>query len=202
MKIAVSVVDNNPKAEVDQRFGRARGFLIYDTDTDSYTYIDNTESDTMSHGAGINAAQKLVDAGVNVVLTGQVGPKAYDVLTTGGVEIVTGISGRAEDAIRMYLQSGSRPGPGFGGGPGMGMGFGRGFGRGLGRRFGGMMGPGGYGFYPPFPPPPPGGGFGWGGPWGFGWGPADELEYLKSWKEELQELLKEIDERIKELEES
>ncbi len=199
MKIAVSVTENSPNAEVDPRFGRARGFLIYDTDTNTYQFIDNTESDQMSHGAGINAAQKVVDAGANVVLTGQVGPKAYEVLSSAGVEIITGVSGKAEEAIKSYLEGGMKGpgGPGSGFGPGRGFGFGRGMGmgRGFGRRM--MGGPfGWFGFPPPYPP-------GWWSPWGFGygpWGPEDELEFLKEWRDEVKGLLEEIEERIKELE--
>ncbi len=224
MKIAVTVTENSPQAEVDQRFGRARGFLIYDTETDSYSYIDNSDSDQMTHGAGTNAAQKMVDEGVDVVLTGQVGPNAYEVMSSSGIEVVTGVSGKAEDAIKAYMEGKMKKnkaqgptvgvhggmGPGFGMRRGMGMGrgmggfgMGRGMGRGMRRGMGmgrGMFG--GQGF-PPFgmpfgmPPAPP-----WWGPAGwFEWDPEAELEYLKAWRDEVKGLLEEIEERIREIEE-
>ncbi len=166
MKIAVTVTENSPQSEVDQRFGRARGFLIYDTEANSYDYIDNSDSDQMTHGAGTNAAQKMVDAGVNVVLTGQVGPNAYEVMSSEGIEVITGVSGTAEEAIKAYMEgsiSGRRAsgptvgvhggmggtgsgnpsfGPGFGRGMGMGRGMGRGMGMGMGRGMGRGMGMG------------------------------------------------------------
>jgi len=40
MKIAISAESDRITGAVDTRFGRARGFIIYDTDTDGNVFID------------------------------------------------------------------------------------------------------------------------------------------------------------------
>ena len=55
---------------VDPRFGRAAGFLIVDADTMEFEYVDNGNAQTMSQGAGIQAAENVAQSGATVVLTG------------------------------------------------------------------------------------------------------------------------------------
>jgi len=85
-----------------------------------------------SGGAGIQAAQLVVDRGTNAVLTGHVGPNAYNALNAGGVSIYVGITGTVREAVNQFkagsLQATSSPtAPAH-----MGMGGGRGRGRGQG----------------------------------------------------------------------
>ncbi|UCG51437.1 MAG: NifB/NifX family molybdenum-iron cluster-binding protein [Candidatus Latescibacterota bacterium] len=90
MRIAISACADGWKERVDDRFGRAEGFFVCDTDTNETTYIDNHENVDVAHGAGTSAAQSIVNAGVRVVITGRVGPKAGSVLRAAGVRVMTG----------------------------------------------------------------------------------------------------------------
>lgn len=87
VKIAVST--NGPTLDdtVNPRFGRAPGFLIVDSQTLEFSYLDNGLSQTMSQGAGIQAAQNVAESGATVVLTGYVGPKAFTALEAANVQI-------------------------------------------------------------------------------------------------------------------
>ena len=89
IKIAVST--NGPTLDdtVNPRFGRAPGFLIVDSQTLEFSYLDNGLSQTMAQGAGIQAAQNLAGSGATVVLTGYVGPKAF----TAPTVVLTGYVG-------------------------------------------------------------------------------------------------------------
>ncbi len=100
MKIAVSAQGNTPESKVDERFGRAQGFIIYDEGT--FSYIDNVQNYQAMQGAGIQSAKTVVDSGAKVVITGHVGPKAFSVLQKAGVEIylATGLS--IKDTIEEY----------------------------------------------------------------------------------------------------
>ena len=150
MKIAVSAQGNDPKAPMDMRFGRAAGYLVHDTDTGEYRYIDNAEGVSAAQGAGIQAAQAVADAGADVVITGSFGPKAADALTQAGVRMVTCQGGSVEQVVADFKagkldtadpyvgpQTGAGMGQGMGGGAGMGMGGGRGMGGGGGQGMGG-----------------------------------------------------------------
>ncbi|MFA9393386.1 MAG: NifB/NifX family molybdenum-iron cluster-binding protein [Halodesulfovibrio sp.] len=87
IKIAIST--NGPTLDdtVNPRFGRAPGFLIVDSQSLEFTYLDNGLSQTMSQGAGIQAAQNVAGSGAQVVLTGYVGPKAFTALEAAKVQI-------------------------------------------------------------------------------------------------------------------
>lgn len=86
-KIAVTSEGPNMTDRVDPRFGRAGGFVVVDVETMASTYVDNGSSQSMSHGAGIQAAENIVNAGAGVLLTGYVGPKAFAALKAAGVQI-------------------------------------------------------------------------------------------------------------------
>lgn len=55
-----------------------------------------------SGGAGIQAAQLVVDRGTKAVLTGHVGPNAYNALNSGGVAIYVGITGTVREAVNQF----------------------------------------------------------------------------------------------------
>lgn len=87
MKVAISAASDTMEGCVDPRFGRAAGFIIYDMETGEYTYADNTKNLNAVQGAGIQAAQYVVEGSVGAVITGYCGPKAYKVLESAGVKI-------------------------------------------------------------------------------------------------------------------
>lgn len=86
-KIAVSCEEPSLDSNIDPRFGRAAGFLIVDSDTFEFSYVDNGASQAMSQGAGIQSAETVSRSGAKVVLTGYVGPKAFQALSAAGIEI-------------------------------------------------------------------------------------------------------------------
>jgi predicted DNA-binding protein (UPF0251 family)/predicted Fe-Mo cluster-binding NifX family protein len=86
-KIAVSSEGSDLDGPVDPRFGRAAGFIIVDPDTMTSEYVDNAASQGMAQGAGIQTAELMTRHGVGVVLTGYVGPKAFQALSAAGIKI-------------------------------------------------------------------------------------------------------------------
>ena len=90
MKICVSASSNSLDANVDSRFGRCPYFVIIDSETMEFDLVPN-DSTNAAHGAGIQAAQTVVNKGVKVVITGNVGPNAFQVLSTTGIKVLTGV---------------------------------------------------------------------------------------------------------------
>jgi predicted DNA-binding protein (UPF0251 family)/predicted Fe-Mo cluster-binding NifX family protein len=86
-KIAITSEGPTLDDAVDPRFGRAAGFIVVDPQTLDFEYIDNGASQTMAQGAGIQAAENVVRAGANVLLTGYVGPKAFLALEAGNIKV-------------------------------------------------------------------------------------------------------------------
>lgn len=112
MKIAISATGPGLDAEVDPRFGRCPYFTIIDTDTMQYETVENGGS-LAGGGAGISSAQTISDKGVQAVLTGNCGPNAFQVLSSAGIEVLVGITGKVQDAVRDYkagkYQASSQP---------------------------------------------------------------------------------------------
>jgi len=185
MKIAISATGPTLDADVDPRFGRCQHFIIADTETLQFEVVENSSA-AASGGAGISAAQTIVGKEVKAVLTGNCGPNAYEVLSSAGIQVVTGVSGKIKDAIESYksgkFQSSSQPN--VAGHFGTGASFGSGGGMGMGRGMGGM---GSRGMPPMGTVPQP-------------QNPQQELELLKAQSQMLAKQMEEIQSRIKELE--
>jgi predicted Fe-Mo cluster-binding NifX family protein len=103
MKICVTSIGNNLDSDVDPRFGRCKYFLIIDTDSMNVTSISN-ESMMASGGAGIQAAQMVAKAGAETVITGNIGPNAFQTLKAAGIKIITGVNGKIKDAVERFNQ--------------------------------------------------------------------------------------------------
>jgi predicted Fe-Mo cluster-binding NifX family protein len=104
MKICVSASSDSIDSNMDPRFGRCQYFVIVDSETMEFSAISN-DSTNATHGAGIQAAQTVANMGVKVVITGNVGPNAFNVLSATGIKIVTGASGSVREAVEKYKGS-------------------------------------------------------------------------------------------------
>jgi predicted Fe-Mo cluster-binding NifX family protein len=141
MKIAISSNGENLDAQLDPRFGRCQFFVFVESESMDFEAIQNESVNTMG-GAGIQAAQNVANQKAEVVLTGNIGPNAFQTLSAAGVKIYTGISGTVKEAVEKFNKGelkettsanvGSHFGAGGGGGGGMGGGRGMGQGRGRG----------------------------------------------------------------------
>ena len=80
MKLAVTSDGSDATSRMASRFGRARYFIIYDVDSGEMEAVDNAQNLDAPQGAGIQAARNVADAGVQAVITGNVGPRAFAAL--------------------------------------------------------------------------------------------------------------------------
>ncbi|GAB7021924.1 NifB/NifX family molybdenum-iron cluster-binding protein [Salidesulfovibrio brasiliensis] len=109
MKIAISSSGNTLESTLDSRFGRAAGFIVYDTDSGNFEYKDNTQNLNAAQGAGIQSAQNVADTGAEAVITGHVGPKAFRALDQAKIRIYLAESGTVADAVERFKSGAMQP---------------------------------------------------------------------------------------------
>lgn len=138
MRIAATTSGGGLEDIITPQFGRAMSFTIveYDEEIKDVEIVKNMAVSQPS-GAGIAASQLLIDKDVEVLLTGNVGPKAMAVLKSAGIRVFRADGLKVKDAVEMFvkgkLEEISVPTGGMGRGMGMGRGKGMG-GRGFGWR--------------------------------------------------------------------
>jgi len=119
MKVCITSSGRDLEAPMDRSFGRAAYFLFVDPETLS---VDAVENRPGAHGAGVQAAQTVTQHGARVVVTGSMGPNAFQGLSAAGIEVYVGASGTVKDALDAHrsgqLESAQAPtGRAHGGGP-------------------------------------------------------------------------------------
>ena len=109
MKIAVTSYGEEMESTMDKSFGRAKWFVLVDSETGAYEAHSNRQNIDATQGAGIQAAQNVANLGAEAVLTGNVGPNAFKVLNAAGIRIFIVKGDRTvEEAVREW-KAGSLP---------------------------------------------------------------------------------------------
>jgi len=105
MKVAISATGNTLSASVDRVFGRCAWFLFVDSETMACEAQENKNADAAS-GAGTSCAQLVLEREVDAVISGQVGPNAYEALKQGEVKIfIVPQDSSVREAINKYKQN-------------------------------------------------------------------------------------------------
>lgn len=99
MKIAVSADGGSLESRIDQRFGRARFFVVYDTESGELEAHSNQVNLDAAQGAGIQSAQNVAAFGADAVVTGHVGPNAFRALSAAGIVVYTKLEGTVGEAV-------------------------------------------------------------------------------------------------------
>ena len=99
MTVCITSTGRDLEASVHRSFGRAAYFLFVDPKA---LTVDAVENRPGAHGAGVQAAQTVVDRGARAVITGSVGPNAFQGLSAAGVEIYVGAEGTVREALDAY----------------------------------------------------------------------------------------------------
>ncbi len=101
MKIAVSSQGRELSSKVDPRFGRASCFIVFDTNDNSHEIVENDQNLNATQGAGIQAAEIISRKNVDIVVSGNFGPKAFRALEAAGIKAALCSSGTVSEAIEL-----------------------------------------------------------------------------------------------------
>ncbi len=102
MKVALPVDDQSLETTVCMSFGRAPYFMLYETETKEHSFLGNSAANSPG-GAGIKAAQTIVDSQVDVLLTPRCGENAAGVLQTAGIKLYKTVPESAMGNINSFL---------------------------------------------------------------------------------------------------
>ncbi len=108
MRIIVTSEGKDLNSKVDQRFGRAKYFILIDTETMEYRLIEN-QGALQGSGAGVKASQTVIDNGAEYVITGNCGPTSFDVLNSAGIKVITGVKGTVQEAVEKFKNGELKP---------------------------------------------------------------------------------------------
>jgi len=98
MKVVVSSSGADKTSTLDLRFGRCSYFVFVDTETNTVDAVVN-QAVSSGHGAGIQAAQSVIEAGAEAVISRRVGPNAFQVLAAAGLMIYESDAASVEEAV-------------------------------------------------------------------------------------------------------
>ncbi|NLG35066.1 MAG: dinitrogenase iron-molybdenum cofactor biosynthesis protein [Lentisphaerae bacterium] len=87
MKIVITSSAQTLAEPIDMHFGRAKFFILADTETGHATAHDNAQNFHAAQGAGVQSAETIARLGAEAVITGSVGPKAFRALQAAGIKI-------------------------------------------------------------------------------------------------------------------
>lgn len=104
MKVAVSASGQTKESILDKRFGRCDYFLIFDTEGEAYTALTN-QGVSSSGGAGIAAASQILEEKAEVLITGSLGPNAFELLEKSGIKAYSCEAIPAFEAVEMFQKN-------------------------------------------------------------------------------------------------
>ena len=106
IKVAVSSTGKDVQSEVSDVFGRCQYFIIAEIENKKIVKtecIENTSANQIG-GAGIYAAKTVAEKGAEVVITGNIGPRASAVLKQFNIEVYgKGKCKSVEEALREFI---------------------------------------------------------------------------------------------------
>lgn len=99
MKIAIPTAGNS----VDDHFGHCEAFTVFTVDEKKQIISDEIVPSAAGCGCKSNIAQTLSEMGVKMILAGNMGEGAVNVLKSNGIDVLRGCSGDVRTAAENWL---------------------------------------------------------------------------------------------------
>ena len=102
MKLVIPSDDNRLDAQVAGSFGRAPWFALFDSESNTLKFIQNS-GEMNQGGAGVKAAQTVVDSGAEALAVPRLGQNAAEVLLTADVKVYEAQKGSIEENVELLM---------------------------------------------------------------------------------------------------
>lgn len=103
MIIALSASGSEKEFVLDTRLGRCPTYAFYNDEKDIWSFMPNPGA-VQDSGAGIKAAQFLIEQNTDVLLTGEMGPKAARILNSTKIKVYSLSEVPLKEAIKLYQE--------------------------------------------------------------------------------------------------
>lgn len=101
-KVVITAEGDSLDSPLDSHFGRCRFLLVCDSEGMKLENAIKNENAEVQGGAGVSTSQMVADLGINVIITGNIGPKAFSALTASGISIYVAGTGKVKDALEAF----------------------------------------------------------------------------------------------------
>lgn len=103
-KICFSSTGQDMDSEIDSRFGRCSFFVLVKVKNGKILETSSIPNSAASQGggAGVSASEQIADLGAEVLITGNIGPKADQVLNRLEIKVIKE-SGKIKEVLNKYL---------------------------------------------------------------------------------------------------
>ncbi len=108
MKIVITASGKEQNSLTSQQFGRCPYFAFYNDQSKEWSFEANPAAEEPS-GAGIKAAQHILDKKAEVLLSGEIGPKAWQVLGSSQVKVYQVPDISLKEALNTYKEGKAQP---------------------------------------------------------------------------------------------
>jgi len=104
-KIALACEDNKGlNGQISQHFGRCPSYLVVDVEGNEIKKSDIISNPYYeNHIPGV-VPKFISEQGASVMIAGGMGPRAIDMFSNLGIEVVTGAIGNVGNVLKAYLQ--------------------------------------------------------------------------------------------------
>jgi predicted Fe-Mo cluster-binding NifX family protein len=104
-RIALACEDNQGlSGQMSQHFGRCPYYLIVDVEGDEIKKTDSVNNPYYNNHVPGMVPQFINEQAVNVMIAGGMGPRAIDMFSNLGMEVVTGAIGNVGNVLQAYLR--------------------------------------------------------------------------------------------------
>ena len=98
MLILIGADGDNPDSKVAKRFGHANYFILYNTDTKSFT-VDENNAEEHNH----DVMYDYLDKGVKAFIVGNIGPYAFEIVNTPESKVYLARKMSVSESISKFL---------------------------------------------------------------------------------------------------